>query len=333
MIPIPPASAPTRARTARVALVCTLALLVAVATGLAPAPPSRHAELVLLSTNDVHGRLAPCECRTPRGGLARLVAFADSVRATRPVLWLDAGSLLGAPGTPAAMGGADAGADSLLLHTMARHGLAALNVGETELSRGLAMLRARAADAGVRLLSANVCDRRTGSPVAEPWAVLPLAGRRVGVIGVLATEADLGPMRDSLRVGDPRGAVQAAVRALAGERVAAVVLLSGLGASRTEALVRAVDGIDVAVVARGAPLEARGRTVGRTALVCAGEQGQAMGVVTLSLDPAGRVLAVRSGARLIGPDVRDDPAVAAAVAVQLRRAGAAAVTRTAPFGP
>ena len=65
----------------------------------APAPASASTKpaagtstLVILSTADVKGKSSPCGCHTPKGGLSRRAAFADSVRAVNPnVLIVDAG--------------------------------------------------------------------------------------------------------------------------------------------------------------------------------------------------------------------------------------------------
>ncbi len=288
----------------------------------APGPATHPSEVVLLTTTDVRGRLVPCACRVPRGGLARLAGLADRVAAARPALWLDAGSRLAAPGAPPEMGGDDAAADALLLGALGRHAGAVLNVGETELARGAARLRARARAAGVTLVASNLRARAGASP-GEACVVTSVAGHPVGVIGLLAPEATLGPARDSLVLDDPERAARAAVATLRARRVHAIVLLSALGLAGTERVVRAVDGIDLAVVGRGAPLESRGRTLGRTALVCAGEQGYALGVSRLAFDPVGRLLAIDSGARPVDADVREQAATAAAVAAYRRARGLA----------
>src|SRR5262245_33073484 len=62
-------------------------LVTAVALTLALAAPAVAAtaapqtdKLVILSTTDMKGKTSPCGCHVPKGGLARQVGFADSIR-------------------------------------------------------------------------------------------------------------------------------------------------------------------------------------------------------------------------------------------------------------
>jgi len=61
-------------------------------------------------------------------------------------------------------------------------GLDGLAPGEAELIAGVDQLRAEAAEAGVPLVSANLCDA-AGKPLFERWRVTQVAGRQVVLIG------------------------------------------------------------------------------------------------------------------------------------------------------
>src|SRR5262245_65137279 len=64
-------------------LVAVVALALAAGAPL-PARAAKAAiadKLVILSTTDVKGKVGPCGCKVPKGGLARQASFADSIKA------------------------------------------------------------------------------------------------------------------------------------------------------------------------------------------------------------------------------------------------------------
>ena len=286
------------------------------ANAVAPAPGSVPAtaqvgvdSLVILSTTDVIGKTSPCGCHTPKGGLARQSAFADSLRRRYAnLLWVDNGNF--SPEDEL-----HEGAAWFLISAMKTQRLDAVCVGDHDLRFGLAVLRERARAAKLPLLSANLELRATHQPAFQRTLLKQVGPAKVGVFGVMTDAADLGPARDSLIATDPALAAKAAVADLRKQGATVIVMLSQLGKVGAEDLVSTVDGIDVAIVGRGVPLVAGGRRIKNTLLVYGGEQGQFMGVTRLALDGAGRAASSLSDMAMLGPAIATEPEMARRVQV------------------
>ncbi|MFN8588331.1 MAG: multiheme c-type cytochrome [Candidatus Eisenbacteria bacterium] len=281
-------------------MAATFAIALA-ALGAAPTPVRDPDHLFVLSTTDVKGKTSPCGCHTPKGGLARRAAFADSVRAEHgQVVLVDAGGFY-----PETESQRETGA--FLMESMKRLGTAAANVGDPELRYGYASLVAEAKGAGLPLVSANLWNTRTNRPAFLPWTIVPAGRVKVGVFGLASAQSDLGPAKDSLRVEDPESAAVRAVAELRKKGATVIVLLSQLGKVESEDLVTAVEGIDVVVTGRNVPMIQRGRLIKNTVAVYGGEQGWYVGVSKLALDAGGRMVTGENDMVMLGPEVEGEP--------------------------
>lgn len=266
----------------------------------ASAPPAGDT-LVVLSTTDVIGKTSPCGCHTPKGGLARMATFADSLRRRNPnLLWVDAGNFF--PEDELHEGHA-----WFIAASFKALRLDAVGVGDHDLRFGLEPLRVRGRNLGLALVCANLELKRTHQPAFAPSIVKRVGRATVGVFGLMTDTGDLGPARDSLVVTDPTDAALRTVADLRRRGATVIIMLSQLGKVGAEDLVAAVDGIDAAIVGRDPPLIAGGRMVRSTILVYGGQQGQFMGVTRLPLDEAGRMTTAVSQMAMLGPDVPTEP--------------------------
>lgn len=281
--------------------------LAAPADALARPAAAEAGTLVVLTTADVLGKSSPCGCHTPKGGLARRAAFADSVRAEhRHVLVLDGGGFF-----PVENDFEDAAA--FMLDAMKSLGVAAAGLGESDLRYGRGFLLAQLARTRVPVTCANVLDRASGRPLVAPW-VLREAGRaRVGCFGLLSDKADLGPSRDSLRVTDPLVAAERTVAELRAKGATVIVCFAQLGKVEAEEVANVIPGIDLVVPGRRMPTFEVGRRIKNALVLYGGEQSHYMGWASFALDAAGRVASSDGGTRMLGPDVREQPAMFAAV--------------------
>ena len=269
--------------------------------------PARPGALIVLSTTDLKGRTSPCGCHTPKGGFARIGTALDSVRAAgRPAVYVDAGGSF-----PETDGRGDLA--EFMFHTLRRLEPAAVGVGPRDLRHGVAFLRSLADASGIPLLCANLVERASGRTILPPTRLVEVRGVRVGLFALLGESFDLGPARDSLQVTDPESAAHAAVASLRSRGAQVVVLLAHLGKVGAEDLATAVPGIDAVVLGHDVPVFERGRRVGGALLSYAGEMGQQLGVVTLTLDAAGRPEGGDIEVRSLGPEVRQEPALLARV--------------------
>jgi 2',3'-cyclic-nucleotide 2'-phosphodiesterase (5'-nucleotidase family) len=163
------------------------------------------------------------------------------------------------------------------------------------------------------VVSANLLDKASGRPVFPATRVVARDGVKVGFFSLISPRADLGPGKDSLRVEDPTVAAQRAVQDLRKQGADVVVALSNLGKVDSEDLCTAIDGIDVVVCGRNVPLIQKGRMIKNTLAIYGGEQGQFMARAVVTLDARRKVTAMDADVHILGPDVRDQPDIAAMV--------------------
>lgn len=302
-------------------ITAALALLAGCGSG------SGDARLLVVTSNDVFGKTSPCGCHTPKGGLARRAAFLDSVRAVRPsVLVLDAGGFF-----PVTDDERDAG--PYMLQSMARMGTQAAGVGAGELRFGYAFVREHARAAGVPLVCANLLRFGGEEPAFEASRLLTVGRIRVGVFGLMPEQADLGPARDSLSVRSPEAAARTTIAALRAQGAQLVVLLSQLGRAGTDSLAVHVPGIDLVVAGGGVPVLPSGVSSGGAMALYAGAQGWQVGVADVRFDTRGRLRDIEARTVVLGPEVKNQPAMAAGVKAFEDSLNARLARRDADLGP
>ena len=210
-----------------------LAWCVAVA-GCRPAPPA--GPLVILISGDTAGWIVPCGCTSNQsGGLPRRATYLDSVRSEAEVIVADVG---GAPGGKSAY---DRLKFEAILQGERAMAIDAHNVGAAEAALGADYLRDVAHRLGTAWISANVFGPG-GEPVAEPVRIVAKAGRRVALVGVLSPRYAAA----GLAIAAPREAVLDALRRIAGQYDAAVVL-AYLPEEELRALAEGLPEVDVVV--------------------------------------------------------------------------------------
>jgi 5'-nucleotidase / UDP-sugar diphosphatase len=263
--------------------------------------------LVILSTTDMKGKTLPCGCHVPKGGIARQVGFADSIRALYAnVVRVDDGGYFSE----------DDGREEaawFLMDELKKMDAVAVGVGERDLRYGLAALRVNAQRSGVPLVCSNLVLASTKRPVFATSIVKRSGPVTVGYFGIIGDKANLGPAHDSLAVQDPVVAARREVESLRKQGATVIVLLSRLGKVETEDLVATVDGIDVAIAGQSIPFMEQGRAIKRTTVVYGGEQGQYLGVTRVTLDAGKHAGAIEAATVMMGPTVRDNAEVAARV--------------------
>ncbi len=301
-----------------VVLVASLALLASCG--------GSDSRLLVVTTNDVSGKTSPCGCHTPKGGLARRASFLDSVRAVRKhVLVVDAGGFF--PVTDD-----EREAAPYMLHAMARLGTQVAGVGANELRFGYAFVRENARTAGVTLVCANLSRFDGGQPAFERWHVFEVAGAKVGVFGLISETSELGPARDSLRLDGAEEAARLAVLALHRQGAGVIVLLSQLGKAAGDSIAAHVPGIDLLVGGGGVPVLPTGMAVGQSVALYGGVQGWQVGVANIRLDDNHAVRDIESHTIVLGPEVRNQSAMAASVKAFEDSLNAHLRARDASFG-
>jgi 5'-nucleotidase len=293
--------------------------------------------LTLLHLNDFHSkhdgveaRGAACRAELPcLGGSPRLASALAAGRAAalaegRAVLQMDAGDqFTGSLYFTANRGLVEAAVQRAT-------GCQAMALGNHEFDLGPGALAAYAAAVGFPLLSANL--DASGEPLLADrirgHIVFRRGEARIGVIGVTTEDtprmASPGP---SLRFTSPEAAVLRGIAAIQAEGPATILVLSHLGLPEDLRLAATVPGIDAIIgghshllLANGLPgaigphpllVEGPDRSV---RIVQAGAHGRWLGRLDLDLAPDGRIAHHGGEVREIGPDLPEDPAVAAILA-------------------
>lgn len=241
------------------------------------------------------------------GGVARRATkIADEIKEGRPVLVLDAGNSLTGDREPAS---SSAGATSV--EAMNLLGYDAMALGSTDIALGREVLRQRIAEARFPILSANAIDRETGELFAKPFVVLEIGGHRVAIVGVSGqSDARWITIRDPLAAA--REAMES-VRLRADE----IIVLSSAGAAVDQQIADAVPGITV-IVGGGAGASAKPWVSNRTGAPIfhadegsAGHAGRILGIGRLELDEIGSLAGYAWRQVPLGPEVKDDSAMAA----------------------
>ena len=142
------------------------------------------AELVILHTNDVHGRLVSFEDgEAELGGLARLATVVDEIREQygKSVLLLDAGDAIHGTNVVNLFEGRSS------IEVMNAIGYNAMTLGNHDFNYGQEALLERMAEAKFPMLAANVTTE-AGETFAYSALVQQFGELRVGIIGVSSLE-------------------------------------------------------------------------------------------------------------------------------------------------
>lgn len=205
------------------------------------------------------------------------------------VLLLDAGNTLF--GQPLA----DKTRGSVIVQAMNKLGYQALALGDRDLNRGVDIVNERSKEAQFPFLSANVSSRDGNKPVAKPYTVVTVDGRKIAIIGLtdLTTTLSVG-QQPTLVEQDYLTAARAAIES-AKKEATAIIVLSNLGQAQENKLAAEVPGIAVIVGGMGPRLpepEINDQT--GTVIVRTVGNGEELGVCELTIDAAGRAKDVQA---------------------------------------
>jgi 2',3'-cyclic-nucleotide 2'-phosphodiesterase (5'-nucleotidase family) len=254
-------------------------------------------EIVLLTTNDLHGRLEPFTRQTGQrtqltGGFAGLAAQMSLVEQKEhgAVLRLNSGDTLTGPYAVHYNGAA-------LFGGLSRMGIDAATLGNHELDRGPEMLAQALQHCSFPMVVTNV-DIPSGHVLEgalKPCYLFERAGKRLLVIGLLTPDVPhISSPGPGMNVLEPDGAeVRERIMAIIKEhRPDIVIALTHLGLEKDRLLARRIPGIDVICGGHSHDLLPAGEAAtvthadGRqTVIVQAGAGGIALGVLRIRLKP------------------------------------------------
>jgi 5'-nucleotidase len=279
--------------------------------------------LTLAHTNDTHARLEAMELtlsgkRVRVGGVAQRVAFFDRLRAQRRnVLILDAGDVFQGTLYFNQYRGL---ADRYFMHRMLYR---VMTLGNHEFNLGPGHLAEFLKGAKFKVVSANVDISREPrlQGLLAPYAVLQVGGEKVGLVGLTTPDTrEISNPGPTVAFLDPYESAQKAIYELLAKGVNKIVVLSHLGYGEDLKLARRLVGAQVIVGGHSHTLlgsfphpELRPAgpypTVvknpeGKDVLVVqAWEWGKVVGLLEVTFDARGQLVAYKGEALLMTPEV------------------------------
>ncbi|MCL2004350.1 MAG: bifunctional metallophosphatase/5'-nucleotidase [Oscillospiraceae bacterium] len=268
-----------RKNTAVVLFVTVLTLLFAALSGCGQTPlAAPTAEIVILHTNDTHGRVIGDEYVI---GIDRIAALHKN---TPNSILLDAGDTL--HGLPIAT--LSRGADITAL--MKAAGYAAMALGNHDFNYGWARLPELREIAGFPFLASNV--ERDGSLFLDDTVIIEIDGVKVGLFGLITEDTEYSAMPEYVRgivFDDPIGTARAKAALLRGQGVHVVVALCHMGVGLDRGvtsiqLAREVPEIDIIIDGHSHTALPDGITEADVLIVQTGDYGNSLGRVVISVE-------------------------------------------------
>jgi len=293
-------------------LVFLLSLLCALP---AVAAQSASGHIVILYSNDIHGRLEsfkPSGSDQAMGGVVKLATLVEDVvkREGKNVLILNAGDSIHGTNIVNLFEGKP------MVEALEAVGVEAMAVGNHEFNYGQPVLLERAQEAGFPFLSANTIQEKDGRALLPGVLIVSVGSIRVGILGLspLDTYTSTHPKNvQGLEFVDPIRIASWMVPFLREqENVDLVIALTHIGYEDDKRLAAAVPGIDIIVGGHSHTKLEKPEKVGDTIIVQAGEYAQYLGRLDVTVE-GGKVTTFAGELLPVGADVADAPAVGAIV--------------------
>jgi len=197
----------------------------------------------------------------------------------------------------------------IIIEAMNLIGYNAMVLGNLDLQLGAEVLRQRIAEANFPILSANVTLASSGELLAQPYALLEVDGRQVGVIGLTWDSSEVEKTTGGQYVLLKADDVLPKYVARLAKQTNIIIVLSNMGNEEDKRLSSVVPGIDLIVGGRSRlPMSVgwRNEQTG-TIVVQAGSLGEWIGRRKLHFDSDGVVTEYSDELLYLTNDYADDP--------------------------
>lgn len=238
----------------RTALAVLLLIIAASCTTTASSPDVQNDVVIIsiMGTNDVHGELLP---QPGRGGLTTFSGYVNALRTARAgdgggMLLIDAGDMWqGTLESNTTEGTVMVEAFNALGYTAAAVGnhefdfgpAGSLSTPASDADDARGALKQRATEAKFPLLAANLIDIETDQPVdwdnVQPSVMVDVAGIKVGIIGIMASDALLATISanvEGLRVAPLADSIEREARLLRDSGASLVIVTAHAGSRCNE---------------------------------------------------------------------------------------------------
>lgn len=233
---------------------------------------SEGTRIVIVYSNDTHGKLQGCGCGT--GGILKRSHQIKSLRAKDPTtLYCDAGNFLFGSAE------ADTTQGKAVIAVYNELGTSVVNISEEELAKGIGVFDARRREAKFEFVSANITAN--GKPLAPSHVMKQVKNLDIAFVGLCAPtnvmRRDSGKLPDEVRVRDPIEAARQVIPRLR-EKADLLVVLSTCGDAVDSALAQTFPTIDAIIGGRTYRSNAsKPWKVANAAIVRAQRKGRSLG--------------------------------------------------------
>ena len=284
--------------------VCGIVALMALSS-LPASGAAGNATLHVVSFGAVHGEITDCGCKSDKkGGFDLRAGVIDSLHNEGvALLHLDAGDFFSTQ---------EFGADELsrfLWEAMKKTEVDAVTPGARELGNW-SLFQELMADDVIPVVTTNLTRVQDGveAPIGQRHVVLERAGVKIGILGLISGRQYTSvqfPEGVDVRFYDPLTEARKEILALEGQ-ADLIVLLSQMPAADTNAILKQIPEIDLAILGNLPAYNEAPETVGDAIVQATGTRGQYLGHLVLTVDPEGKVVGHESkNAKLWDPLPRD----------------------------
>ncbi len=207
---------------------------------------SEGTRVVIVYTNDTHGRMQGCGCEHRVGGILKRSHRIRNLRAKDPTtLYCDAGNFLFGSTEP------DTTQGQAIISVHNELGTSIVNISEGELEKGLGIFQARRREARFDFVSANIMVN--GRPLAPSHAMKQVKGLNIAFVGLCAPvnimRHDSTKLPDGIQVKAPIEAARQVIPQVS-KRADLLVVLSTCGDAMDSSLAAAYPMIDAIIGGR-----------------------------------------------------------------------------------
>lgn len=207
----------------------------------------------------------------------------------KPLLQVDAGDVFGPRNQN------EREQTRFLCEVLGTFGLDGIGLGEQDLNYGADFLREMMTKHSLPFVSANVRDAKTGELLLPPYRIVERGGIKFGITSVLDPAEQIMTLtggEGQFKVDDPAATLNELLPRLRKE-CESVVLLSHLGETGTETLLKDLKGVDICIVGHTFRNIETERIINDTAVFGSSYEGRFLGKADLFLEvQTGRVMAI-----------------------------------------
>ncbi len=197
-----------------------------------------------------------------------------------------------------------------IVDTYQRLDIDAINVTPRELGITFTQFEQIHRTSKVPFISANILVKDTGETLFEPFVILKVGEKRIGVVGITDEVPRTWRTADGgeLIVADPVSLARPVIERLAGE-TDLIILLAHIPRWRIKEVAGALPEVDLILASDGVSATRDFIEIGGSVACYAGRRGQYLGLVSIEMGESDEPVEMEYELREITPDMPEDPEI------------------------